>query len=77
MDITLLFAYRPFHKILYINITPFFATMKYIVSLFLILIATSCLYEMPKEDDINIVPTTNNPNITRNPTPVISPAIDY
>lgn len=44
---------------------------------FLLISLSGCLYKMPDDDDIRMVPTTNNPNIIKDAGPSISPGIDY
>jgi hypothetical protein len=41
---------------------------------------SSCLYRMPSEDDVTTLPTTNNPNVTRDsngPQKLPVPGISY
>lgn len=38
---------------------------------------SACLYKMPNDDDIRIVPTTNNPHVIKDTGAMAVPGIDY
>jgi len=46
-----------------------------IIPLLITALLNSCLYKMPTDDDMNTVPTTNNPNVVRD-TPGLIPGIN-
>jgi hypothetical protein len=55
---------------------PYLRILLFCVSLLL----SSCLYKMPPEDEMNTIPTTNNPNVTRDssgPQQLPVPGISY
>ena len=48
------------------------------VGIVLVGLMTACMYKMPTEEDFSTMPTTNNPNVTREPTEdLMMPKINY
>jgi len=53
------------------------STLPLLFATFIICTLTSCLYRMPKEDDLHTIPLTNNPNVTNDPGSLTVPGADY
>ncbi len=50
---------------------------KNLIALFLLITMNSCLYRMPNEDEVAMVPTTNHPELTRQSDQNFAPTVGY
>ncbi len=48
-----------------------------LIALTLLILTNSCLYRMPDEGEVNVIPATNNRDLTRQKGQEWTPGVDY